>query len=575
MITAKEVMPYTVYFENLPTASSTTREVKVVDTFDTNLDLRTFRLGQIVFNHYTVTVPANRSFYTTQLPLSDQASNLVANITVGVDVFNRAATWTLTAVDLNTGTQPLDPNLGLLPPDTTNGVGQGYVTYTISPVAGLTTGTVITNQAVITFENNAPILTPITTNTLDVVAPTSQVAALPSTVLDTNITVSWSGSDDLNGSGIQSYRIWASDNGGSYSLWFNTDTGIATNVITTSAVYTGYAGHTYKFYSTAVDNVGNVEAAHTNADATVFVSGNHAPVVPAVPDQFVSAGGSLGTRIPIADPGEAGTQLGVSVIGGPPGLTAYVKGTNIIVRWTPGSFQAATTNLVQLVITNNGVPPLTTTQTFLVSIPDYVQATLGTSAARPGEPVCLPMSLFSSAMLTNVQFIVSVPATGLTNWSVTPLSAALCGGSVLSLNATQLLVNLTTCAGQVLLTTNQVVAQLCLNVGTNEPSEFIPIPITVAQAIRNDSSQVNDTGSSRGRLVVVADKPLLDLQTDTNGVVLTLYGIPNATNTVLATPDIGGVLFQPIWQNVISNLVNPISIPMGTNTQRYFRAVVP
>jgi hypothetical protein len=569
-------MPYTVYFENLPTATSTTREVTVVDPFDTNLDIRTFRLGQIVFSHYTVPVPANRSYFTTRVALSDQASNIVADISAGIDVNTRAATWTLTAIDLNTGLEPLDPNFGLLPPDTTNAVGEGYVTYTIQPVGSAATGTVITNQAIITFESNAPIATPITTNTLDSVAPTSSVAPLPSVVLDTNFTVSWSGSDDANGTGIANYRIFAADNSGGYSVWYNTATN-TNNVIVTSASYTGQPGHTYKFYSMASDFAGNVEAPHTNADTTVLVSSNHPPVVPPVPDQVANVGTGLNITNTISDAGASGSQIGVSLVGAPPGVSASVTGSNIVIHWVPNSFQAGTTNIVQLVITNNGVPPLTNTQTFLVSIPDYVQAGIGLTATRAGDAVCLPMNLFTSTGLTNVQFVVTVPATGFTNWSITLLSPALCGGTVSSLNATQLLVNLTTCSGSSLLVTNQPIAELCLNVGSAEPSQFVPIPITAVQAFRANSSQVSNTGGQNGRLVVVADKPLLDIQGGgTNDVFLTLYGIPNTTNTLLATSALGGTnTFQPVWQSLITNLINPLNISKGTNSQMFFRVVTP
>jgi hypothetical protein len=563
----------------LPTATSTTRAITVVDQFDTNADIRTFRLGEIVFSHYTVTVPANRSFFSTSMPLTDQGSNIVANISAGVNVATGTATWTITAIDLNTGAEPLDPNLGLLPPDTTNSIGEGYVLYTIQPLAGLPTGTVITNQAVITFESNAPIATPITTNTLDTVAPSSMVAALPAVVLTTNVTVSWSGSDDVNGSGIQSYKIWVSDNSNGYYVWYNTVTN-TNNVLTTSAVFTGQAGHTYQFYSQASDYAGNVEAAHTTPDTTVLMSVNTPPAVQPVPDQVTSVGNGLSVTNVITDPGQ-GTISGVSVVGSPSGVYAYYDGTNVIVQWSPTAFQAGTTNLVQIIITNSGVPPLTTTQTFIVSIGDYVAAgVVGTTATRPGDGVCVPMSLFTSTSLSNVNFVVTVPPTGFTNWGVTLLSPSLCSGTVTSLSPTELLVNLSTCSGQSLLVSGQTIAELCLDVGTNEPSQFLLIPISAVQAYRTNNTLVADTTGNypNGRLVVVGQQPLLDIQDNgTNGASVTLYAIPNTTNIVQSAPglSITNIPWQSVWTNVVTNLVTPITLPTGTNNQIYFRAVMP
>ncbi len=77
-------------------------------------------------------------------------------------------------------------------------------------------------------------------------------------------TVAWSGQDDAGGSGIASYNVYVSDNGASFVLWQS-----ATSQ--TSAMYTGQVGHTYGFYSVAIDNVGHVQPTPTSAQATTTV----------------------------------------------------------------------------------------------------------------------------------------------------------------------------------------------------------------------------------------------------------------------------------------------------------------
>ena len=76
--------------------------------------------------------------------------------------------------------------------------------------------------------------------------------------------MTWSGQDDPGGSGIAFYNIYVSDDGGPFTLWQSDTTA-------TSATYTGVAGHTYGFYSVATDNVGNVQATPTAAQATTLV----------------------------------------------------------------------------------------------------------------------------------------------------------------------------------------------------------------------------------------------------------------------------------------------------------------
>jgi hypothetical protein len=101
------------------------------------------------------------------------------------------------------------------------------------------------------------------TTTVDTVAPTSSVAPLPSFVLPT-FTVRWSGSDNPGGSGLAMYSVFVSDNGGAYAP-------LLTETTQTSTSFTGVDGHTYSFYSVATDNVGNVQATPTSAQASTTV----------------------------------------------------------------------------------------------------------------------------------------------------------------------------------------------------------------------------------------------------------------------------------------------------------------
>jgi hypothetical protein len=101
--------------------------------------------------------------------------------------------------------------------------------------------------------------------TIDTISPTSNVAALPTAVATTTFNVAWSGTDNVGGSGIATYDIFASDNGAPAALWLN-HTGAA------SAAYSGQSFHTYAFYSVAYDVAGNAENAPAVADATTVVA---------------------------------------------------------------------------------------------------------------------------------------------------------------------------------------------------------------------------------------------------------------------------------------------------------------
>jgi uncharacterized repeat protein (TIGR01451 family) len=266
-----DLITYTILFENQASASLPAQTVTITDSLDANLDWSTLQLGAIGFNHTTVAVPAGVQTLATQASVTTDPNPVQVNATLnpGTGVI----TWLLQSVDPVTGQLVTDPLAGFLPPDNAQQAGEGYVTYTVRSRSALGTGTRILNQANIVFDVNAPIVTPIVTNTIDATPPVSAMTALPATTSVTNLAVSWSGTDA--GSGIASYEIFVSVNGGSWTPW---QVG-ATN---TSAIFPAAYGNTYAFYSVAVDATGNVEAAPVVPGATTAVQQAGQPVITSV-----------------------------------------------------------------------------------------------------------------------------------------------------------------------------------------------------------------------------------------------------------------------------------------------------
>ena len=73
----------------------------------------------------------------------------------------------------------------------------------------------------------------------------------------------WTGQDDASGSGIATYAVYVSVDGGPLGLWLTTPE--------TSAVLNGQTGRSYSFYTVATDNVGNTEDVPAEPDATTVV----------------------------------------------------------------------------------------------------------------------------------------------------------------------------------------------------------------------------------------------------------------------------------------------------------------
>ena len=251
---------YVVAFENQATATLPVAQAIVTDQLDpAKVDLSTLTLGSISFGSTVLTPPSGVNSYATTYSVN---SSLSVRIQGSLNPDTGLLKWTFTTIDPSTGLPPSDPTLGFLPPDTDGVKGQAAVVFTVMPIAPLTTGTPIANQATVVFDANAPLNTPTWLNTIDANSPLSSVTALPATESSPTFTVSWSGSDV--GSGIASFTIFVSDNGGTYTTW-------QTAVTATSASYGGQLGHTYAFYSVATDGAGNVQAPKSSPDTTTTI----------------------------------------------------------------------------------------------------------------------------------------------------------------------------------------------------------------------------------------------------------------------------------------------------------------
>jgi subtilase family serine protease len=264
-INARNPLAYTIRFENEPTASAPAQEVIITQYLDADLDWRTFRVDDFGWGDLRFDLPGDRSFYSNRIDLR-ATQGFYVDVSASIDVLTGLATWRIATVDPTTGDAPLDAQTGFLPINDENGIGEGFVSYSVRTKRDITTGAVIDAEARIVFDTEAPIDTPPIFNTIDVGVPTSSVTSLPVASDHPEFLVTWSGSDEPNGSALAGYTIYVSINDGAFTPWL-------TNTTLTEATYVGQFGDTYAFYSVAADNAGNVEAPPTTADAVIRIAG--------------------------------------------------------------------------------------------------------------------------------------------------------------------------------------------------------------------------------------------------------------------------------------------------------------
>jgi hypothetical protein len=241
----------TIAFENHANPGATTVKAATITTqLDANLDWSTFQLGDIQFGSTVVTVPARlQSFATSVNTTNPDGSPLRVNINASLDPKTGIVTWTFQSIDPNTGQPPTAPGTGFLPVNDATNHGAVFLNYSVAAQTKLATGTQLSALASITLDGNTAS-TNTYTNQIDATPPTSTVSTLPAREKTRKFAVSWSGTD--HESGVASYDIYVSDNGGSFTLWLSGTT-------QTTPTFTGKSGHTYGFYSVATDNVGNRE----------------------------------------------------------------------------------------------------------------------------------------------------------------------------------------------------------------------------------------------------------------------------------------------------------------------------
>lgn len=119
-------------FENQVTATAPAQTVVVT----TQLDVTTFRFGEIGFAGFVATVPAGVTAFATRVD-AEAALGVFVNVAADLNPATGLVNWTFTAMDPRTLDLPTGNNAleGFLFPEDGTGRGVGFVTYSVHPSA--------------------------------------------------------------------------------------------------------------------------------------------------------------------------------------------------------------------------------------------------------------------------------------------------------------------------------------------------------------------------------------------------------------------------------------------------------
>jgi subtilase family serine protease len=499
---------------------------------------------------------------------------------------------------------------------------------------------------------------------LDTTPPVSAVLPLPADSY-AQIPLQWSGQDEPGGSGVASYDIRVSDNGGDFTPWL-------TQTTATGAIYPVVPGHRYEFYSVAIDRAGNRESAPGTPDAhTTVTLSNVPPVLTVGTNQTVDEGAtvfipnsatdanagqiltfSLGVPRPagayinassglitwptseatgpstnlftvmVADNGlppmSATGYVTVVVrevnlppilavvtnrvinegflllitnsasdydfpasaltfsLGGVVPAGATINSNSGVFRWQPTDTQGPSTNLITVIVTDDGVPPLSATQQFYVVVrdtnPDFVLS-LGSTNLFTGEANSVLVTLQSGIELTYITFDFEAADGRLTNWTLVQVAGEVASGNISSPAPNRYRVALVLNPAN-MVSGSRPLARLDFMAVPAAGSAFVPLGVDALVGIRNTGLPVVNVSGLGGRVAIVDRQPLVDATHGPAGLpVLVLYGHPSTTYILQSTPN----MLVPQWSDDLAYpLTNRFQVfeiaPATIQPTRFFRA---
>ncbi len=253
-----ETINYTIEFENDTTlATASAHTIIVRDTLDSHyFDLMTFVPTGIKIGEHELLLNRDNDLKISNGVLTfvktiDMRSeiNAIAQVECNYSQKTGIATWTFTSLDPMTMEPTDDIMQGILPVNYNGTVGIGEVMFEIGVKPNKGDGAEISNRASITFDYEAPIMTPSWTNIVDAVAPESYIQQI--VVNDTIMTLRLNGSD--NRSGIWHYNVYVQE--GEDAPWRLT----GENITESFYKFVGKKDINYGFCVVATDLAGNVE----------------------------------------------------------------------------------------------------------------------------------------------------------------------------------------------------------------------------------------------------------------------------------------------------------------------------
>jgi hypothetical protein len=266
-------------------------------------------------------------------------------------------------------------------------------------------------------------------------------------------------------------------------------------------------------------------------------------------------------------------KLTFSLANAPAG--ASVNPTNGVFTWRPNETQGGRTNLISVIVTDDGPATLSATQTFVVVVldtqPDFTLG-IGSTATWSNGVGNVALSLRSGIDLNELQLQLAVGGDRLTNLNLSGLASQLASANLISLGSNRFNLNFTKQTGA-LLQGDLTLGQLGFNVISNEHSAIALLQGIALEGVRADTSLSVTGKAGLGRVFIVGREPILDANRGGGQLALTLYAYPGRQYAIDHTFGLGGTNLWSFDSTVAAiDLRTDLPLRPMTSPTEFFRA---
>jgi hypothetical protein len=299
---------------------------------------------------------------------------------------------------------------------------------------------------------------------------------------------------------------------------------------------------------------------------------NHAPTLSPIADRIINEGSLLSITNMASDPDVPAQTLTFSLGAGTP-AGCVINPTNGIISWTPAFGQGPSTNLITVVVTDNGNPPLSATQQFNIVVRHLLgdfAISFGWTNVLAGESNTLPLVLRASQPITNITLQFTAPLSQLTNFGIRPLGTEVTAASLVPVGTNAFAMTLLLDPSQRTSSVRPIATLDFLSVSNGHSAVAFVTPTQPLSGEQGGPALTNGTALA-GRVIVIALEPVMDVASGLP-LQITLYGVPGTGYSILSSSN----LFQNMWAGqtnvVVTNraVVLPISTTGGSAI--YYRA---